>query len=47
MSRKPVYIFFLILYIVVSAGSIVYGFLQGDIRYTSLSEMINTFYSLF
>ncbi len=47
MNRKAVYIFFLILYLFAGIGSLVYAYLQGDISYASILEMLNTLYSMF
>ncbi len=48
MSRKPVYIFFLLMYLLVGAGSIAYSYLQGDISISAYqSQLLNLFHSLF
>ncbi len=48
MSRKPVYIFFLLLYLAVGAGAVAYSYLQGDLSLSTYqSELMNLFNSLF
>lgn len=48
MSRKAVYIFFLILYLLVGAGSVAYCYMQGNLNASStLSELLNIYHSLF
>lgn len=48
MSRKTVYIFFLILYLLVGVGSAAYCYMQGDLNASStLSEILNIYHSLF
>lgn len=48
MSRKAVYIFFLILYLLVGVGSAAYCYIHGDLNASStLSEILNIYHSLF
>ncbi len=48
MSRKSFYIFFLLLYLLVGAGVVIYSYLQGDLSISAYqSELANIFNSLF